>query len=125
MLNLRLQLLVQVLGAVALVCGASAAPAQAEAISGGRAAELEHLLLQDCGSCHGMRLTGGLGPALTPALMATRSTAALSAIILHGVPGTAMPPWSALLSEEDARWLALRLRNGPPAQAEGHGETTP
>ena len=28
--------------------------------------QLEHLLLQDCGSCHGLRLTGGLGPAITP-----------------------------------------------------------
>ena len=30
-----------------------------------RQAKLDHLLLQDCGSCHGLRMTGGLGPALT------------------------------------------------------------
>src|SRR5690554_7420036 len=32
--------------------------------------QLEHLLLQDCGSCHGLRLTGGLGPAITPEALA-------------------------------------------------------
>ena len=30
-----------------------------------RQRELAHLLQRDCGSCHGGRLTGGLGPALT------------------------------------------------------------
>ncbi|HYG42204.1 MAG TPA: cytochrome c, partial [Bordetella sp.] len=30
-----------------------------------RQGQLEHLLRQDCGSCHGLRMTGGLGPPLT------------------------------------------------------------
>ncbi len=30
------------------------------------ARRLEHLLTQDCGACHGLHLTGGLGPPLTP-----------------------------------------------------------
>lgn len=74
-----------------------------------RQAELDTLLYQDCGSCHGMTLRGGLGPSLLPEDMARYSTDAIAAIILHGVPGTAMPPWSALLSEEDAAWLADQL----------------
>lgn len=27
-----------------------------------RQAQLQHLLEQDCGACHGLHLTGGLGP---------------------------------------------------------------
>ena len=38
--------------------------ALAAGVSAERQGQLERLLLQDCGSCHGMRLTGGLGPAL-------------------------------------------------------------
>jgi cytochrome c55X len=36
----------------------------------------------------------------------------LVSIILDGVPGTPMPPWRALLSEGDARWIAERLQQG-------------
>ncbi|GIX21325.1 MAG: hypothetical protein KatS3mg121_0108 [Gammaproteobacteria bacterium] len=77
-----------------------------------RRAELEGLLRNDCGACHGGRLHGGLGPALTPAALAGRDPAALAATILAGRPGTPMPPWRGLLSEEDARWLAERLIMG-------------
>ena len=31
-----------------------------------RQKQLVHLVRQDCGSCHGMTLNGGLGPALLP-----------------------------------------------------------
>ena len=33
-------------------------------LSNTRQAELSHMVKQDCGSCHGMTLKGGLGPAL-------------------------------------------------------------
>ena len=36
----------------------------------------------------------------------------LSAVILHGKSGSAMPPWKALLSPEEARWIADRLLQG-------------
>lgn len=71
---------------------------------------LETLLYQDCGSCHGMTLRGGLGPALPRDRMQTLSPEALTHIIRHGIPGTAMPGWKALLSEEEARWIAEHLR---------------
>lgn len=77
-----------------------------------RQSELEHMLIHDCGSCHGMRLTGGLGPALTPAAMATRPVEVIEQVITRGVPGTPMPPWSAVLNQEEIRWLATRLREG-------------
>ncbi|HSJ47409.1 MAG TPA: cytochrome c [Gammaproteobacteria bacterium] len=80
--------------------------------SGARQLELRHLLIQDCGSCHGMTLKGGLGPALRPANLEGKPDELLINTILHGRPGTAMPPWQALLSEEDAVWLVETLRAG-------------
>ncbi|MFC2991871.1 c-type cytochrome [Halomonas tibetensis] len=71
---------------------------------------LETLLYQDCGSCHGMTLRGGLGPALPRDRMQTLSPEALTHIIRYGIPGTAMPGWAALLSEEEARWIAEHLQ---------------
>ncbi len=56
-----------------------------------------------------MRLTGGLGPALTREAMADFPLDSLVAVIFHGRPGTPMPPWKAMLSEDEARWIALRL----------------
>ena len=46
-----------------LALAASAAGAQGTP-DPDRAAQLVRMVRQDCGSCHGMRLTGGLGPAL-------------------------------------------------------------
>ena len=72
---------------------------------------LGNLLLQDCGSCHGMTLKGGLGPALTQERLAVYDVDTLTTIILEGLPGTAMPPWRDLLSAEEARWIAETLKH--------------
>ena len=77
-----------------------------------RQATLEHLLIQDCGSCHGLRMTGGLGPALTPHILADKSRDSLIATVIFGRPGTAMPPWQALLNEQEAAWMIDRLLQG-------------
>ena len=77
-----------------------------------RQATLEHLLIQDCGSCHGLRMTGGLGPALTPQILADKSRESLIATVMFGRPGTAMPPWDALLNEQEAAWMIDRLLQG-------------
>ena len=79
-------------------------------------ARLVHTVREDCGSCHGMRLTGGLGPALTPDRMSLLPLDSLVAVILHGRPGTPMPPWAPMLSEAEARWIALRLQQGFPQE---------
>ncbi|WP_111414416.1 c-type cytochrome [Billgrantia lactosivorans] len=84
--------------------------AGADALGPERQAELETLLYQDCGSCHGMTLRGGLGPALPRDRMQGFSAEALTHIIRHGIPGSAMPGWKALLSEAEARWIADHLR---------------
>lgn len=104
------------LGLTALSVGAARAEPDA-----GRQQELIHLVRQDCGSCHGMSLKGGLGPALLPENLAGKPTEGLVAIVLHGRPGTAMPGWSAFLSEPEAEWLVARLRDGfPPMALGGH-----
>lgn len=90
----------------------SAAPAQAGGPDAARQRELLHLIQHDCGSCHGMRLTGGLGPALTVAAVRDKPLTTLAASILHGRPGTAMPAWNALLSDADAQWIAAQLKQG-------------
>ncbi len=77
-----------------------------------RKLELMQLLKQDCGACHGMRLLGGLGPALTPAQLHDKPNAFLAATILEGRAGTPMPPWKPFLSPNEADWLATLLKQG-------------
>lgn len=73
---------------------------------------LRYLLKHDCGSCHGLTLRGGLGPSLRPEALVGKTDEILVAAILHGRPGTTMPPWKDLLSEEDARSLVTLMRSG-------------
>ena len=77
-----------------------------------RQQQLRHLLKHDCGSCHGMTMKGGLGPSLRPDMLSSKSDALLMTVILQGRPGTPMPPWKHLLSEEDAHWLVKLMRAG-------------
>ncbi|ABM20198.1 c-type cytochrome [Marinobacter nauticus] len=74
--------------------------------------ELANFVIQDCGSCHGLKLKGGLGPPLRPEDIETLPEAAIAAIIREGVPGTAMPPWKALLSDQEIAWISRQLKSG-------------
>lgn len=74
--------------------------------------ELIHLLLEDCGSCHGMTLKGGLGPSLRPEALQGKDSDVLAFIIRQGIPGTPMPPWSFEISDQEALWLADALKGG-------------
>ena len=85
----------------------------ADAPSTERAAWLQNLLVQDCGSCHGLQMRGGLGPPLLPDALSSRAPEYLTTVILHGKPGSAMPPWRNLLTPAEARWIAERLLEGP------------
>jgi cytochrome c55X len=76
----------------------------------GRAEELQHLLLHDCGSCHGMTMKGGIGPSLLPENLAGKADSFLIATILEGRSGTPMPPWRGILTADDAAWLVRTLR---------------
>ena len=79
-----------------------------------RRAEIISLVRQDCGSCHGMTLQGGLGPALLPATLKDKTDDYLKTVILHGLPDTAMPPWQRFLSEPEAQWIVTHLKKGFP-----------
>lgn len=92
--------------------GSFSAASIAGDISAARQGELLYVLEQDCGSCHGLTLRGGLGPALLPERLDDRNADELAETILDGVPGTPMPPWRPLLKPEEALWLAHILKKG-------------
>lgn len=83
-------------------------------LSRDRQNELIRLVRQDCGSCHGMLLTGGLGPPLTLQALKDKPAATLISTILHGRPGTPMPPWNSFLSDTEAAWIVDGLQKGFP-----------
>ena len=81
-------------------------------ISTERQTELMYLLKQDCGSCHGMTLKGGLGPSLLPESLNGKPKELLVTTILEGRTGTAMPPWKAMLTQDEAEWITVQLLQG-------------
>ena len=97
--------MVAVAAFVASACGARAG----DVLDADR---LTDLVRQDCGSCHGLTLKGGLGKPLTAEHLKPWDHDQLAHIILEGVPGTPMPPWRKLLSEQEARWIAEALKAG-------------
>jgi len=92
-----------ILGLATAFLLASIGAALADSSEEAREQKLERLVRQDCGSCHGMTFKGGLGPDIRAERMAG---------FTPSVPGTPMPPWRGLLSEEDALWIAEYLRKG-------------
>ena len=86
-----------------------------EVLSQARKEQLSHIVKQDCGSCHGMTLKGGLGPALLPENLEGKSVLFLQHTILYGRTGTAMPPWKPLLTEQEALWISQQLKAGKVA----------
>ena len=77
-----------------------ALPCAATDISPEHASRLVRLVRQDCGSYHGLQLTDD----------------ALVATIIHGRPGTAMPPWKNLMTEQEAQWIVERLQTEFPKE---------
>lgn len=98
-----------ILAALLLICATSVAAPDAK-----RQAQLERLLAQDCGACHGLYMTGGLGPELSRAALAGKSRDSLIATVTQGRPGTPMPGWGPLLSADDIRWLVDLILQGYP-----------
>lgn len=98
--------------ALSFVLAAQAVTAQP--LNSERQRELRYMVKQDCGSCHGLTMKGGLGPALTPEALKGRTPEGLAVLILDGIPDTAMPPWRPLITEEEARWIGSELLKGLP-----------
>ncbi|UWQ15994.1 cytochrome c (plasmid) [Aliiroseovarius sp. M344] len=73
---------------------------------------LTRLVHQDCGSCHGLTLMGGLGPDIRPETIEHYDAEVLQSVILDGIPDTAMPPWRPLITEAEAAWIADYLLKG-------------
>ena len=73
---------------------------------------LARLVQQDCGSCHGLTLKGGLGPDIRPQSLEHYDPETLSAIIMDGIPGTPMPPWRPLLTQAEVNWMVDYLLTG-------------
>ena len=96
--------------AVALILAAAAAGATPP--GNDRQAALLYLLRQDCGSCHGATMGGGLAPPLLPQSLAETPDGALIAAILDGRPGTPMPPWRFEISPDEAAWMVRQLKGG-------------
>jgi cytochrome c55X len=97
-----------------LTIGVPPAVANAAELSTGRKTELVHLLRQDCGSCHGMTLKGGLGPSLLPERISGLPPEFLITTVLEGRKGTPMPPWKSMLSREEVSWMVEQLQKGVP-----------
>lgn len=93
------------------VAGESAEKAQV-ALSEKRKKALVHMVKQDCGSCHGMTLKGGLGPALLPENLKNKPLLFINNTIFYGRPGTAMPPWKNILTEQETLWISQQLQQG-------------
>ena len=74
--------------------------------------KLIHLLKQDCGSCHGMTLKGGLGPALLPENLADKPDYILVGVIKFGRETLAMPAWDGILNTAEIEWLVAQLKEG-------------
>ena len=81
-----------------------------------RARELVRMVRQDCGSCHGLTLKGGLGPPLLPETLREKPVESLRYTVLLGRHGTPMPPWSAFLNEAEADWIVRQLMQGFPEE---------
>lgn len=84
----------------------------ADPLSPGQQQSLMNLLRQDCGSCHGLTMRGGLGAPLLPEALAGKPDEVLAEIILDGISGTPMPAWRPLLTEAEAAWMVRRLKQG-------------
>lgn len=97
---------------LSLLLSSAALASAASAPDAARQAQLTHLVRQDCGSCHGMTLKGGLGGALLPESLKDYDNEGLQTIILDGIPGTPMPPWRGLLNEAEVLWIVEKLKTG-------------
>lgn len=114
----KMLFIVSLLGAGLLVTQTAFAGVAVTKIDPARQNELLYFLKHDCGSCHGMTMKGGLGPALLPETLSAKPRSYLVTSILEGHPNTAMPPWKSMLSPDEAAWITEQLLNGNAQQSQ-------
>lgn len=95
-----------------LAASTSFAEIATTAVSTERQNELLYFIRHDCGSCHGMTLKGGLGPALLPETLEGKPKSYLVDTIMEGRQNTAMPPWKSMLTLNEASWITDQLQQG-------------
>lgn len=78
-----------------------------------RQQELLNLVRQDCGSCHGLLMEGGLGTPLTPIALKDKTFESLRDAIIYG-RGSMMPPWRPFFTEAEVDWVVQMLLKGLP-----------
>lgn len=77
----------------------------------GNEMEVDDLYRGYCASCHGERLTGGLGSSLIDGVWNHGSSdAEIAANIKNGIPDMGMPAWGKSLSDEDIMRLVIFIR---------------
>ena len=81
-----------------------------------RQKELIYMVQQDCGSCHGMTLKGGLGPSLLPERVSVLPRQYLIDAVTHGRKNTPMPPWGPLLTQKEIEWIVEQMLLGQLGQ---------
>lgn len=106
--------MVATLAVAVLALNAMCNPSLADVPVSARQQELVRFVRQECGFCHGLRLTGGLGGALTAEALRDKPADTLEAVIQHGIAGTAMPPWAPYLSQTETKWIVEQLQRGFP-----------
>ncbi len=70
--------------------------------------------LDSCAGCHGTDRRGATGPALLPQRLSQPDEYYLD-VIRNGKPGTVMPPWGKLLSDEEIQAMLAFVRSEPQA----------
>lgn len=89
----------------------------AQKVSNERQKELKYMVQQDCGSCHGMTLKGGLGPSLLAQRVSVLPKQYLIEAITHGRTSTPMPPWEPILTKNEIVWIVEQLQLGQLGQS--------
>ena len=97
--------------AATLMCG-GAAVAQQTAPQPSQISIGDRLYTTNCGGCHGYDLEGASGPSLfADALLSKRTDDMLLFVIRNGRPGTRMPPWKGVLTDDKIGAIIAFLRS--------------
>lgn len=85
----------------------------------------EQIYKNTCAGCHGVDLSGGRGPSLfNTKLLASLNDKGIHETVENGIPGTEMPPFKGVLSDDEIRQVIAYLRDRSAALT-GRGAFVP